>query len=122
VGVAAISPTLDAHLARLEAIRERDCLYVFSTRDNKHYADSGFKTMWHRCVLETIQQNILTRGKRFTFQELHAFYATKHKKVTGALSDLHKNKDTTAKAYDRSTEVFETANRAAFPVVGNLMI
>jgi integrase len=110
VEVVSISPALDALLARLEAIRERDCLYVFSTRDNNHYTDRGFKTLWQRCVLEAIKQNVLTQDTRFTFHDLRAFYATKHKKVTGALPDLHKNKETTARVYDRSTEVFRSSN------------
>ena len=53
VEVVSISPALEALLVRLEAIRERDCQYVFSTRDNNHYTDSGFKTLWQRCVLGT---------------------------------------------------------------------
>jgi hypothetical protein len=43
---------------------------------------------------------VLTLETRFTFHDLRAFYATKHKKVTGDLPDLHKNKETTARAYD----------------------
>ena len=110
VEVVSISPALEALLVRLEAIRERDCQYVFSTRDNNHYTDSGFKTLWQRCVLEAIKQKVLTADTRFTFHDLRAFYATKHKKVTGELPDLHKNKETTARVYDRSTEVFRSAN------------
>jgi integrase len=110
VEVVSISPALEALLVRLEAIRERDCQYVFSTRDNNHYTDSGFKTLWQRCVLEAIKQRVLTADTRFTFHDLRAFYATKHKKVTGELPDLHKNKETTARVYDRSTEVFRSAN------------
>lgn len=110
VEVVSISPALEGLLVRLEAIRERDCQYVFSTRDNNHYTDSGFKTLWQRCVLEAIKQEVLTKDTRFTFHDLRAFYATKHKKVTGELPDLHKNKETTARVYDRSTEVFRSAN------------
>lgn len=110
VEVVSISPALEALLVRLEAIRERECQYVFSTRDNNHYTDSGFKTLWQRCVLEAIKQKVLTADTRFTFHDLRAFYATKHKKVTGELPDLHKNKETTARVYDRSTEVFRSAN------------
>jgi integrase len=110
VEVVSISPALEALLVRLEAIRELDCQYVFPTRDNNHYTESGFKTLWQRCVLEAIKQKVLTADTRFTFHDLRAFYATKHKKITGELPDLHKNKETTARVYDRSTEVFRSSN------------
>lgn len=110
VEVIKISPALDALLARLQAIRKLDCLYVFPTRDNNQYSDRGFKTLWQRCVLEAIKQNVLTADTRFTFHDIRAFYATKHKKTTGALPDLHKNPETTARVYDRSIEVFRASN------------
>jgi integrase len=105
-----ISPALDGLLSRLDKIRKLDCRHVFPTRDNNQYSDGGFKTLWQRCVLEAIKQGVLTKGTRFTFHDLRAFYATKHKKVTGALPDLHKNPETTARVYDRSTEVFRSSN------------
>lgn len=105
VDVVRISPALDALLTRLEAIREMDCHYVFSTRDNNEYSDSGFKTLWQRCVVDAIEQNVLTKKSRFTFHDLRAFYVTKHKKTKGVLPDLHKNPQTTAQVYDRNTEV-----------------
>lgn len=110
VEVVSISPALDALLTRLEAIRKLDCLYVFPTRDNNQYTDSGFKTLWQRCVLEAIKQGVLTDATRFTFHDLRAFYATRHKKMTGELPDLHKNPETTARVYDRAKEVFRNAN------------
>jgi integrase len=110
VEVVSISPALEALLVRLETIRELDCLYVFPTRDNNHYTDSGFKALWQRCMLEAIKQKVLTAETRFTFHDLRAFYATKHKKVTGALPDLHKNPETTARVYDRNVEVFRSSN------------
>lgn len=110
IEVVKISPALDALLARLLLIRKLDCLYVFPTRDNNQYSDRGFKTLWQRCVLEAIKQNVLSKETRFTFHDLRAFYATKHKKVTGALPDLHKNPETTARVYDRNVEVFRTSN------------
>jgi integrase len=110
VEVIQISPALDALLACLESIRTLDCLYVFPTRDNNHYTDRGFKTLWQRCVLQAIQENVLSVETRFTFHDLRAFYATKHKKVTGVLPNLHKNPETTARVYDRSTEVFRRSN------------
>jgi integrase len=110
VEVVNISPALDALLFRLDKIRKLDCRHVFPTRDNNGYTDRGFKTLWQRCVLEAIKQGVLTKDTRFTFHDLRAFYATKHKKVTGALPDLHKNPETTARVYDRSTEVFRSSN------------
>ncbi|MDD2879218.1 MAG: hypothetical protein PHQ58_02170 [Rhodoferax sp.] len=105
-----ISPVLDGLISRLDKIRKLDFRHVFPTRDNNQYSDGGFKTLWQRFVLEAIKQGVLTKGTRFTFHDLRAFYATKHKKVTGALPDLHKNPETTARVYDRSTEVFRSSN------------
>ena len=75
-----ISPALDGLLSRLDKIRKLDCHHVFPTRDNNQYSDGGFKTLWQRCVLEAIKQGVLTKGTRFTFHDLRAFYATKQKK------------------------------------------
>lgn len=49
-------------------------------------------------------------SQHFTFHDLRAFYATKHKKERGALPDLHKNPETTARVYDRNVEVFRASN------------
>lgn len=110
VEVVKISPALEALLVRLEAIRLDDCPYVFPSRNKRQYTDRGFKTMWQRCVLDAIKKKVLTADNRFTFHDLRAFYATRHKKLTGDLPDLHKNPETTARVYDRSTEVFRNAN------------
>lgn len=110
VEVVSIRPDLEALLVRLEAIRKLDCLYVFPTRDNNQYTDTGFKTLWQRCILKAIETGILAADTRFTFHDLRAFYATKHKKVTGELPDLHKNPETTARVYDRNVEVFRSSN------------
>lgn len=48
---------------------------------------------------------VLTEGQRFSFHDLRAFYTTEHKRLHGELPDLHKNRDTTARVYDRSREV-----------------
>jgi integrase len=101
-----IGPDLGALLDRLEAIRpKRECLYVFPTRDGNKYTDRGFRTLWQRCVLEAIKQKVLTAETRFTFHDLRAFYATKHKTDRGSLPDLHANPATTARVYDRTKEV-----------------
>lgn len=106
VELVSIGPELDALLDRLEAIRpDRECLYVFPTRDNNQYSARGFKTLWQRCVIEAIKQKVLTKDTRFTFHDLRAYYATKHKTDRGALPDLHSNKETTARVYDRTKVV-----------------
>jgi integrase len=106
VELVTIGPELAALLDRLQAIRPaRDCLYVFPTRDGNQYTDRGFKTLWQRCVLKAIEQKVLTAADRFTFNDLRAFYASKHKRQHGQLPDLHANKETTARVYDRNKEV-----------------
>lgn len=104
----AITPRLQTLLERLKALRSArgtDCLYVFPTRDNNAYTARGFKTLWQRCVLLAIQQNVLTKADRFTFHDLRAYYATMHKVSRGKLPDLHKNAETTARVYDRAKTV-----------------
>ena len=49
------------------------------------------------------EAGIITR--RFTLNDPRAFYASRHKKVKGTLPDMNKNPGTTAKIYDRNTEV-----------------
>ena len=106
VELVTIGPELDSLLTRLEQIRTKhDCLYVFPTRDFNQYSDSGFKSLWQKIVLKAIKEGILTTDTRFTFHDLRAFYATKHKKDRGALPDLHSNPETTARVYDRNKEV-----------------
>jgi integrase len=105
-----ITPALRACLDKLKAIRPgRECLYVFPTRDNNAYTARGFKTLWQRIVLAAIDAGIIARSERFTFHDLRAFYATQHKAETGELPDLHKNKETTARIYDRSKIVRRSA-------------
>jgi integrase len=98
-----INAELRSLLSRLEAIRPNlQCQYVFPTRSNTRYSDKGFKALWQRCVHAAIQEKVLRAEDRFTFNDLRAFYATRHKKVIGALPDLHKNPQTTARVYDRN--------------------
>jgi integrase len=56
-------------------------------------------------VLKAIEKKVLTPEDRFTFHDLRAFYASKHKRAHGELPDLHANKETTARVYDRNKEV-----------------
>ncbi len=108
IEVIEITPQLDDLLDRLEVLRDEravDCLYVFPTRDNTAYSARGFKTLWQRCVLQAIEEEVITAETRFTFHDLRAYYATAHKAETGTLPDLHKNPETTARVYDRNKEV-----------------
>lgn len=106
VEVVKISPALESLLSRLEAVRPgRDCLCVFPTRDGNPYSARGFKTLWQRCILAAIDARVLSADTRFTFHDLRAFYASKHKRDHGALPDLHANPETTARVYDRNKEV-----------------
>lgn len=108
IEVIEITPLLNSLLDRLEALRDArgvECLYVFPTRDNMAYSARGFKTLWQRCVLAAIADKVITTEDRFTFHDLRAYYATMHKAETGALPDLHKNPETTARVYDRNKEV-----------------
>ena len=108
IELVAITPKLQALLDRLKALRAgrgSDCLYVFPTRDNNAYTARGFKTLWQRCVVLAIKLKVLSKEDRFTFHDLRAYYATMHKEAHGTLPDLHKNKETTARVYDRSKTV-----------------
>jgi integrase len=104
----AITPKLADLLDRLQALN-RDCLYVFPTRDNNAYSARGFKTLWQRCVLAAIDEKVITAADRFTFHDLRAYYVTEHKSEHGTLPDLHKNPGTTAAIYDRSKVVNRSA-------------
>lgn len=106
VEVVSIGPELKALIVRLKALRvDRECVFVFPTRDGNQYTPEGFKSIWQRIVLKSIDQDVIKDGTRFTFHDLRAYYATKHKKDRGALPDLHANPETTARVYDRNKEV-----------------
>lgn len=108
IEVIQIEPMLDSLLDRLEALREErgvECLYVFPTRDNNAYSARGFKTLWQRCVLQAIEEKVITTEARFTFHDLRAYYTSKHKRDRGSLPDIHANPETTARVYDRNKEV-----------------
>lgn len=104
----AISLPLLELLGELKGLN-RECAYVFPTRDNNPYNARAFKTLWQRCVTLAIEQGVLTAHTRFTFHDLRAYYATDHKRRYGALPDLHKNPATTARVYDRSKVVDRSA-------------
>lgn len=56
-------------------------------------------------MLAAIDEKVLSEDSRFTFHDLRAFYASKHKRDLGSLPDLHANPETTARVYDRNKEV-----------------
>jgi integrase len=107
-----ITPALQALIDRLKMVRAQrgvDCLYVFPSRGNNAYNDRGFKTLWQRCVLQAIDEKVMTAEDRFTFHDLRAHYTTVHKAATGQLPDLHANPATTARVYDRTKVVTRKA-------------
>ena len=106
IEVVTMGPELKALMNRLKSLRaDRECAFVFPTRDGNQYTDAGFKAIWQRIVLKAIEQDVIKAGVRFTFHDLRAYYATKHKKDRGTLPDLHANPETTARVYDRNKEV-----------------
>jgi integrase len=111
VEVIAITPRLAEVLDRIAAIRtnDLDTAPVFPTQDGNPYSARGFKTLWQRIVVAAIDAGVLTKETRFTFHDLRAYYATQHKAERGVLPDLHKNRDTTARVYDRTREVKRSA-------------
>lgn len=108
IELVAITPALQALIDRLKVVRAArgvDCLYVFPSRGNNAYTDRGFKTLWQRCVLDAIEDKVMTTEDRFTFHDLRAHYTTEHKAEHGQLPDLHANPATTARVYDRTKVV-----------------
>ena len=108
IEVISISEQLAELIARLRALRRErdvDCAYVFPTRDNNAYTGRGFKTAWSRARAAAIEAGVITKAQRFTFHDLRAFFASKYKRLTKELPDLHSNPATTARHYDRNKEV-----------------
>lgn len=104
VDVISITPRLSALIDRIYALN-RDCLYLFPTRSDNAYTARGFKTLWQRSVKAAMVAKVLTPESRFTFHDLRAYYVTVHKQAHDTLPDIHKNPATTARVYDRNTEV-----------------
>lgn len=101
-----INEGLRALFVRLQAMRPNPaCPYVFPSNRGTAYTANGFQTQWQKCVHAAIDEKVLDIADRFTFNDLRAFYATRHKKELGALPDLHKNPTVTARVYDRNKEV-----------------
>ena len=99
VEVIAISDDLEQLIKRIEALR-----------DGNMYSAKGFQSIWQRSIQDAIEEKVLTAGNRFTFHDLRAYYATKHKRDRGVLPDMHANRETTARVYDRNKEVFRSSN------------
>lgn len=62
-------------------------------------------TLSQLCLECAIAEGILSAESRLTSHDLRANSAMRHKSVLGALPDLHKNPETTARVYDRNKEV-----------------
>jgi integrase len=110
IEVIALSPELAALLQRLRALSgENKTGPVFPSARGGAYQERAFKTAWSRLMVEATSADagppVLTPGLRFTFHDLRSFYATEHKRIHGALPDLHANPATTAHVYDSSREV-----------------
>lgn len=104
VDVVEISPALSELLQSLRLLSKNDKLgAVFPTKFGNAYTESGFKSTWAKLMSLAISERIV--DKRFTFHDLRAYYVTQHKKIRGALPDLHSNAGTTARVYDRNREV-----------------
>jgi len=95
-----ITPALTELIARLRAARKDDGLCVLSNRYATHYPPAGFKTEWSKLMSKALELKKIAR--RFTFHDLRAYYATRHKIERGALPDLHANPATTARVYDQT--------------------
>lgn len=99
-----ISPALADLFARMRlVVPDARVGAVFPNSTGGAHAERGFKSAWSRLMAAAIKAGVVTT--RFTFHDLRAYYTTQHKAQHGALPDLHSNPATTARVYDRSTEV-----------------
>lgn len=101
VEVIALSPELADLQERMRAI--------FPSARGGAYKERAFKTAWARLMADAMDAAagppVLMADERFAFHDLRAFYITEHRRLHGALPDLHKDPGTTARVYDRSREV-----------------
>lgn len=96
-----VSPALLQLRTRLLAVaRDEKVGAVFPNRQGNPYTAQGFAAMWGKLMREAIEKKVISR--RFTFHDLRAHYTTQHKERTGELPDLHQDKATTARVYERS--------------------
>lgn len=82
---------------------------VFPAARGGAYRDRAFKSAWSRLMADAMDASagppVLMPGLRFTFHDLRAYFVTEHKRQRGELPDLHKNRETTARVYDRTKVV-----------------
>jgi integrase len=112
--VIGVSPELAALLARMREISGHDKTGpVFPAARGGAYRDRAFKSAWSRLMTEALDASagppVLVDGQRFHFHDLRAYYVTEHKRLRGELPDMHKDRGTTARVYDRSREVSRRA-------------
>jgi integrase len=110
VEVIGISPELAAQGERMRAISGSDPVGpVFPSARGGAYNERAFKTAWSRLMAaaRNAEQGppVIGHRQRFTFHDLRAYFVTEHKRLRVELPDLHKDKSTTARVYDRSREV-----------------
>lgn len=110
VEVIGISPELRALLERMRGISGGDKTGpVFPAARGGAYRDRAFKSAWSRLMADAMDASagppVLVIGQRFHFHDLRAYYVTEHKRLRGELPDMHKDRGTTARVYDRSKEV-----------------
>lgn len=86
---------------------------VFPAARGGAYRERAFKSAWSRLMADAMDTSagppVLVEGQRFHFHDLRAYYVTEHKRQRGELPDLHKDRGTTARVYDRSREVMRRA-------------
>jgi hypothetical protein len=110
VEVIAVSTELAALLARMRALSGQDKAgAVFPSARGSAYRERAFKSAWSRLMAAAMDCEVgppvITAGQRFTFHDLRAYFVTEHKRLRGELPDLHKDRSTTARVYDRTREV-----------------
>lgn len=108
IDIVQITPPLHALLLQLRAIQNQrgtGCAYVFPNQANNKYTEAAFKTLWGRCMSQAVTDGVISQNERFRFHDLRAYYATKHKELTGTLPELHANPAVTARVYNRQKEV-----------------
>lgn len=110
VEVIGMSPALANLMQRMRAISGTNLVGpVFPSARGGAYRERAFKSAWSRLMQEALDIEagppVLQAGIRFTFHDLRAYHVTEHKRLRGALPDLHANPATTARVYDRSREV-----------------
>lgn len=96
-----IGPALHGLLERILALPcPEGSSHLFLTRDGNPYSDSAFQSTWQRAIVKARIEGVIS--SRFTFHDLRAYYATRHKAQYGDLPEMHARRATTDAVYDRS--------------------